>query len=73
MLGMAKRKPNPRKRVGKALNLWIPAALRDALDTLVQRTRPRAPLAAHVQIALEEYLAHHDLWPPGPETPAGDN
>jgi predicted transcriptional regulator len=64
MLGMAKQKRPQRQRVGKALNVWISDALRDALDTLAERTRPKAPLTAHVETALEEYLAKHGLWPP---------
>jgi hypothetical protein len=69
MLDMAppKKKPGrPQKhgRKGKALNVWISEALRDALDGLIEESRPRGTVTEHVEIALEKYLAEHGRWPP---------
>jgi hypothetical protein len=50
------------RRSGKPLNLWIPVALRDALDA--QLARSRRPLTTEVIIALEQYLTTQGLWPP---------
>ena len=57
--------PTTRQRGGKALNVWIRTELRDALDTLVGRSR--RSLTAEVSLALEEYLTQEGLWPPPPE------
>src|SRR4051794_35774659 len=72
MLGMAKRKTRPKagdtpprkapQRSGKPLNVWLDAALRDAIDLLLTRTR--RTLTTEVSIALEEHLKKAGLWPP---------
>lgn len=54
-----KRKPN---RQGVPLHIWIPPALRDAIDALAERNR--RPLTNEVVMALEKHLAAEGLWPP---------
>lgn len=58
------KKPKKRHRSGKPLNVWIDAALRDALDLAVVRTRPRSTLKNVVEAAVEDYLTAQGLWPP---------
>jgi hypothetical protein len=57
-------KRQPPKRTGKPLNVWIDASLRDAIDTLVDESKPRTSLTAIVELALEEYLTRQKRWPP---------
>ena len=70
---MAKPRPKPKmsatkqqapatKRAGKPLHVWIPEALRDAIDKAAEVNRRH--LTSEVEIALEEYLTKQGLWPP---------
>lgn len=56
------KKPN---RKGKPLNVWVPPAMRDAIDLLAERNRRL--VTTEVIIALEEYLTKAGLWPPKKE------
>src|SRR5690348_10340631 len=49
-------------RKGKPLNVWLDAALRDAIERC--RKGNRRALREEVAIALEEYLLKQGLWPP---------
>jgi hypothetical protein len=69
MLRMAKKKrttpdgatpPKP-NRTGKPLHVWLEPRLRDAIDTLAERTR--RSLTTEVTMALEKHLAEAGLWP----------
>lgn len=61
MLTMAKRK-------GKALQVWLPDSLRDALDVAAEKNRRK--IREEVAIALEKYLSELRLWPPAPKPKA---
>ncbi len=58
------KKKRQRQRKGKALNVWIDAEIRDALDTAVERTRPRSSLRAVVEMVLGDWLRQEGLLPP---------
>lgn len=59
------KKPKARQIKGpcRALTVWLPEKLRNQFDLLV--LQHRRPLTVEVEIALEEYLSKHGLWPPG--------
>ena len=59
------RRPN-RKRV--PLTVWVPAALRAAVETLAARTR--RTLSSETILALERHLTEAGLWPPPPDITA---
>lgn len=60
----APKKRGPKPQLTKNLNVWIKAALRDALGQALEETRPRSTLKNVVEAALEEWLQSRGLWPP---------
>lgn len=70
---MATRKPTnkntPRRgpRTGKALNLWVDARIRDALDQYIADMEPAPTLKNVVELAIRRYLQSVNRWPPKPE------
>ena len=63
MLLMSTSKKGKRQRKGKPLNVWIDAAIRDALDVAVERTRPRSTLKNVIEAVLEDWLQSQGLLP----------
>ncbi len=57
--GTGKKKPH---RKGKALNVWIDAPLKDAMDKLAEEHH--RPLNYEVELALQEYAAKHGALSP---------
>jgi hypothetical protein len=51
-------------RTGVTLHIWIPPALREAIDALA--TEKRRALTTEVIIALEKHLTDEGKWPPPP-------
>jgi hypothetical protein len=65
---MARKTPE-QDRTGKSLQVWIPAELKDALDSFVNASRPKTSLTSCVEVAIEDFLKQHGAWPP-PAKPA---
>lgn len=67
MVVMAKQTNTPStkgKRSGRALNVWLPEDLLDALDKYVEESRPQTSAKAVVKVALEDFLTKEGRWPP---------
>ncbi len=68
---MAKKKPEskPSKNYHKEPreSFHLPARLRAALATYIERTKPRPGKSAVMRLALEEFLERVGLWPPPDE------
>ncbi len=45
----------------------LPPSLREALESYIERTRPRPVKSAVLRLALEEFLERQGLWPPSDE------
>ena len=54
----------PRERAGANLNVWLPAELLAAFESL--REKHRRTKTAEVIVMMEHYLSSAGLWPPKP-------
>ena len=65
MLGtMAKKKPPKNYHKEPRESFHLPAELRAALTSYIQRTKPTPGKSAVLRAALEEFLQRAGLWPP---------
>jgi hypothetical protein len=62
MLDMAKKKPAEDQHLSNFM-VRLPEVYRDQLRILQEQTR--RSFTMDIRVALEEYLAKFDLWPPG--------
>jgi hypothetical protein len=56
------KKKDSQDRHGSGFMIRLPEVYRSQLRIL--RPKTRRPMTTEIQIALEEYLAKFDLWPP---------
>lgn len=67
MLDMAAKKkpaeePKRPQRSGKAVNVWIPDDLHDALKTFLASQRVPPRITDVVELALQEFLQREGVW-----------
>lgn len=54
----------PVHRSGKPINVWIPEAVSQALDTYIRSQRLKPTQTVVITLALQEFLAKEGFWPP---------
>lgn len=60
--------PKKTARKGASVTIWLPQALKDALDAYVDASRPKTNGKAVIEAALEDFLTKEGHWPPADTT-----